>query len=461
MVVCDYLIIGGGNTGILAAENLNKLNKEVILVESTRLGGNTLNSVTIPKEVFYKETKQFSQVISYLSNQSESLQRLYEAREFIPQRVRSKILQKTNSLTKKLEYLSKVKLIYGNVSLITKNIAEVDLNDRKISVKFQKCLLCVGKDSLEIQDLEGIEKVNYMTKYSAYFLTEIPNRMAIIGLTIESMEVAAYYASIGVEITIYEKKMFEQLLPELDRYLLKHLVQKLEYNFVDIKINTEVKKIKKKKNNIIIFENGGRASEYSHVYVHTHESFDNHDLNLKKLKVKYTEKGIWVNKHHQTYQKNIFAFGSCTHHSYDKFRTVQSITEFTQNESKNERIQHKKLSTRIITNTLDVFATKLNKNKRFNRVSVSYFLDFYGMGVTESFAKGKYGPKIKISLITNPSQTDFLKIIYFEKSQKIVGVWATAFFKARFESLIEYAFENESQANKIINTIQFYMFKQS
>jgi pyruvate/2-oxoglutarate dehydrogenase complex dihydrolipoamide dehydrogenase (E3) component len=456
MIVCDYLIVGGGNTGLSAAEKLNELNKTVVIVEAARLGGNNLNLVTIPQRIFYREARQFSRLISYFSDQGDMSQKLYEAREVVSNRIQTKILHKTAQVYKKIDYLGHVKQLFGEVSFTTKNVAEMVVDGKKISIKFKKCLLCVGKDSVEPQSIPGIEDVPCITRYSAYLLPQIPTKMAIIGLTLESMDVAAFYSSLGIDVVIFEEKPKSAILPGLDKSLLDHIIYKLQLNFVNIEFDTKVIRVDKSGEQIKIQDQYSESHLVSHIYVHVRETFDNSSLNLKHIKVTYNQQGIFVDQKSRTKQGHIYAFGSCTQNT-DNTKTLDGIDSFVNSERKWIHSQHKTLTTKLFAGTAHLLHNITIPKKPTKRVAAHFYIDFVGAGMTETEAVGKYGPKVKIFVAYTARHSDFLKIIYFEKSQKIVGFWCSSFYKTRFESLLMYGMDSKIQASKIIEVVQVQM----
>jgi pyruvate/2-oxoglutarate dehydrogenase complex dihydrolipoamide dehydrogenase (E3) component len=459
MMECDYLIIGGGNAGIGLAESLNKLNKSIVLIEAGKLGGGTLNNIDIPKKEFYKEARNFNHVLNYISGKIESLDSLSEAREVVSKKIHSRIIKKHKTILNEISNLSTVKLFFGEAALITKNTANITLDEKKINLKYKKCLLCIGNDIIITNEIKGLDTIEYLTKYTIFQLVDIPQHLAIIGLTQESLEIAAFYSNLGIEVSIFEKKTKSQILQSVDRTMASFLVNKVLFNFVNIYFETNISEIRKVKDNVIISSTNKPDFKASHLYMHVDEKFDTTQTTVQNLRLKCSENGLFVDNTSKTNNSNIYAFGSCVDKKESKKIVKAKIKQFVEAESRQSEMKHKKLSTQLIINTTNLITHKPQQEKvcRLITFEMEYFLDSIGVGLSEVYARGKYGPKVKIALITNKQQSEFVKIIYFVSSKKLIGYWATSYFKTHFHSMLSFAMITKSSALTVIDTLQSHM----
>jgi pyruvate/2-oxoglutarate dehydrogenase complex dihydrolipoamide dehydrogenase (E3) component len=456
MVECDYLIIGGGDTGINLAQSLNKLNKSIVLVESYKLGGGSLNNVLIPKKEFYREAKNFSYIIKYFSEHGDITNRLYEAKKMVLTKINNDINGKYKDLLANAAKLAYLKILFGNAILLSKNTASVNIENKKIIIKYKKCLLCVGKDFIYPQHINGLETIAYLTKYTIFRLVETPDHLAIIGLTEESMEVAMFYSQLGVEVSIFEKKSKSQVLPNIDRTMASFIINKALLNYVSIHFETQIDNLQCKEGQITLFAKNNSVFKSSHLYIHIDERFDIYNETIKKVKIRSVSEGIKVDNQSRTSNTNIYAFGSCTNKNDSKKVVKAKILSFVDLETKENNNKYKTISTQLIINTANLISYKSQQEDigRLITFEMEYFLDSIGVGLSELKAIGKYGPKVKVVLLVNKRKSEFLKLIYFTSSKRLVGYWATTYFKTHFHSLLGFGMISKSNTLTIIDIIQ-------
>jgi pyruvate/2-oxoglutarate dehydrogenase complex dihydrolipoamide dehydrogenase (E3) component len=459
MVECEYLIIGGGDTGVSLAESLNKLNVSIALVEAHKLGGGTLNNVIVPKKEFYKEIKNFVHAANYFTDQDKMTDRLCEVQEIVSDKINKNINKKYNAFFDKTSSLSSLKILFGNATPLTKNTINIDLNGKNLIVKFKKCLLCIGRDFVDPQYINGIENINYLTKYTVYFINEIPTKLAIIGLTHESLEVASFYSQLGIEVNIYEQKSKSQILPSIDRTMASYLINKVLFNYVNIYFETQISQVSDQGEYINLRSQNQKLFQASHLYIHLDEKFDPSQAMIKKLRLKSTQDGIRVDANSKTNISNIYAFGSCTN-KYESKKIVRAkIEQFADQEKRKHENKHRKLSTQLILNTANIISYKPQQENigRLVTFEIGYFLDSIGVGLSEVQAVGKYGPKVRVVLIANKQQSEFVKVIYFVSSKRLLGYWATSYFKTHFHSLLSFAIISRSNTLSVIDVIQSHL----
>ncbi|MBC7472237.1 MAG: NAD(P)/FAD-dependent oxidoreductase [candidate division SR1 bacterium] len=459
MIECDYLIIGGGDTGIYLAENLNKLSKSIVLVESYKLGGGSLNNIIIPKKEFYKQVKSFSYVLKYFTDQEDLSNALYETRRVIAIKIKQNINKQLTKVFTKVAKLENLKILFGVASFLTKNTARVLIKDKYITIKYKKCLLCIGKDFVEPQIIKGANNVLFLTKYNIFHLGHIPLHLGIIGLTLESIEVASFYSHLGVKVSIFEEKLKSQVLPLIDRTMASFLVNKLIFSYVDIHFDTQIKSIEENNGEILLYSQNQDIFKTSDIYLHTKERFDLEEINGKSIGLKSTYNGINISSDNKTNIKNIYAFGSCTNKNESKKIVRAKIESFINLVEKLHKIKYKTLTSQLMLNTVN-FITYKPQQEHIGKIisfEMEYFLDSIGVGLSEYKAVGQYGPKIKVLLISNKKQSEFLKLIYFVSSKRLIGYWATSYFKIRFHSLLSFAMVSKSNTLTIIDIIQSHV----
>ena len=453
MYTCEYLIIGGGKTGIKVANELNKTGRNIVLVEEKRLGGNTLNQVDIPQEAYHYETKLLSGLARYFADEGKPAQNLYEVKKIVVERAKQKISSKAKKLAHSMEKLDKVKVVFAKASLVTKNIAEVSIDNKRIEIKFKTCFICTGKDNIMTPMISGLDSVSFLNKYSVFSINSLPLSLGIIGLNETSINVASIYSSLGVKVVIFEKYSRAKTMQAVDIDLINYVVHKLQSNFVTVEFETEIVEVKPNDDGVIMVDIFGNQHCVDNIYVDCPEGFDPETLKLGNVKIKSSTDGIAVDKNNLTKLKNIYALGSCADIKGMKVDVVSLLQAIISKDKKKRVDREKQLIVRFVHSTLDAFQP-IKVPPNYYKFELKYSINCVGLGLTERQATGKYGPKVKTTMIYSHGNSEFIKILYFENSQKIIGCWATSYYKHHFESLLVYGMEVKSNTSDIVSIIK-------
>jgi Pyridine nucleotide-disulphide oxidoreductase len=305
-----------------------------------------------------------------------------------------------------------------------------------------------------IDKIEGASEMEYLHKFNIFKLKKIPDHLGLIGFNHETIEVALFYSSIGVEVTIFEKKPLNRCFLDIDHTLYEQILVKLRANNVEIFGETSIFNIKKNENDISLISEEGKVYSVTDLYLCSRESFEDQSLGLKNLKIKYDKNGILTNKLGQTNVANIFAFGSCRASKIGEM-VINEPEKFVENERDTIKIKYAKLPTKILlgaANSIKSFQKLEVPN--FQRFSLTYFAHCVSFGITELEARRKYGPAIEVKTVCSLDYSGFLKIVFFEKSGLIAGFSAAGYYCEHFEGLVLFAVHNKLKVDKVLENIE-------
>jgi len=233
----EVVVIGAGPGGYVCAIRCAQLGLRTALVEKRQLGGTCLNWGCIPTKALYSATKL--------------LERASTAKEmgiaFAPASI---------DLEKLAEWKEGVvsKLVGGIETLLDKNGVDVRVAESRLdgpgrvalsdgdALSAERIVLATGSSAIEIPGFSFDDPLVWSSD-DALALTEIPDRLIVIGGGVIGLELATIYRRLGCAVTVLE------LLPEilsvvdLDRRTVATLARSLKLQGVDVRTDTAARSI--------------------------------------------------------------------------------------------------------------------------------------------------------------------------------------------------------------------------
>jgi dihydrolipoamide dehydrogenase len=233
----DVAVIGGGPGGYVAAIRMGQLGLNVALIEESDLGGVCLNRGCIPTKALYSATKLLERATDAQAMGIEftapviDLKKLASWKDGVISTLVGGIssLLKANGVT---IYQARGRLDgTGRVALST---AE--------TVDAERIVLATGSSPIEIPGFSFADP-HVWSSDDALDLTEIPERLVVIGGGVIGLEIATIYNRLGSAVTILE--MMPEILPgiDLDRRTIATLKRALKAQGITIRVNTAAKSV--------------------------------------------------------------------------------------------------------------------------------------------------------------------------------------------------------------------------
>lgn len=304
----DVIVIGGGPGGYVAAMKLALNGKKTILIERDRTGGTCLNRGCIPT----KALMHCSEVLETVKN-SERFGVLLDSWSVDTRKAdeyKNEVVRKLSGGVAWLLEKRGVQVIKGNAEFTGERQIRVTLPDGGVQeLSATVFIVATGSESL-LPPIEGIDGKNVMTSTEALDVTELPDRLAIIGGGVIGLEIGSIYSRFGVEVTILEA--LPELLPSADREAVQVLREAVEKN-IRIRTGAKVKAIRDSGNEKqILYELDGRDEEITagKVLVCVGRRPNTGALGLEKAGIAVSDRGyIRVNDCCETTVRNIYAVG--------------------------------------------------------------------------------------------------------------------------------------------------------
>ena len=298
----EYIVIGGGTTGIVAARQLAEAGRKVALIEQDKWGGSGLLE-DVPRKVLLNVAHTYADAVAScrMGISSSNLRYNYPTVQHFAEKVLSKA-----SLTRKNLEEKGITCIRGKAHFVGSYDVAVEGQGQISASKF---LIATGA-SMSQESIAGLDTVEYLTPKTSFEVEKPPKAVLVVGGGAGGCEIAQYFAELGAKVVIVEMK--DRLLPMLDEEVGQVMEQYLTKR-LGVRVFTQTKVIALEKDKVskrVVFLRGGQEKtvRVETIALATGRSA-NTDLGLKNAGVKFDKNGIVVDRTLQTSARNIWAAG--------------------------------------------------------------------------------------------------------------------------------------------------------
>lgn len=307
-IFVDYVVIGSGPAGQKAAIQAAKLGKRVLIVEKEVYpGGASLNSGTIP-------SKSLREAILDLTDFYE--RSFYGIKDVVKEvsindlnyRLH-KVLEEQRKMLHRQFEKNQIRLIQGYARF--ENHQEIEIFNESgtilYRVKADYFLIATGSKPRNPLNIPfDNEKVLDSTRLLS--IDHVPKTMLVLGGGIIGSEYASFFAALGTEVTVVDKR--DHLLPLLDIEIGMHLQKALTDIGLKVVGNKELEQITRLKEGVeLLCKDGTKMQAEMLLYALGREA-DVEKLQIEKAGISLDKTGyIPVNALFQTVVSNIYAAG--------------------------------------------------------------------------------------------------------------------------------------------------------
>ena len=309
----DVVIIGGGPGGYVAAIKAAQLGLDVALVEKNKLGGTCLNIGCIPTKALVRSAEVFESIKAAAdyglgaSNPIVNMERVINWKDEVVKR-----------LVEGVYYLieqNKITLVEGIGSFLDEKTVFVSGETTCTELSSKNIIIATGSEVTHLA-IPGNDANIVLTSTEILDLTELPEKLAIIGGGVIGMEFAFIYTSFGVEVTVIE--FMDHVLGTLDTDIITEIEAAAEHKGITLYTGARLEEVMDTTDNkgVIRFTQGGRihylAVDKVLMAVGRKPHLDG--LQLEKAGVTLDEKtrGIKVNAKMETTTPGVYAIGDAT-----------------------------------------------------------------------------------------------------------------------------------------------------
>lgn len=312
----DIIIIGAGPGGYETALEAAHRGLNVALIERAKLGGTCLNVGCIPTKCLCRNAEVLDEVREAarygieMADMQFDLSRAIARKDEVVGRLIAGVetLMKTPGIT----------LYHGTARLAGKHdrdchTVEVATSAGHECLKAQSVIIATGSVT-KFLPINGAHSEGVVTSTEMLSLTEVPQRLCVIGGGVIGLECAAIFSSFGSEVTVIE--YCKEVLPFFDREVAKRLRTSLKKRRITFRTGAAVTEIKDVQDaatltKLVCFEEKGKEEtvEADLVLMAVGRAANLESLNLEEAGIACTQRGITVDSNMQTNVPGIYAIG--------------------------------------------------------------------------------------------------------------------------------------------------------
>ncbi|PLX65736.1 MAG: mercuric reductase [Denitrovibrio sp.] len=298
----DFIVIGGGSAGLVAAKFAKGLGKKTAIVEKNKLGGDCTHSGCIPSKTLLKSA-HMADSIKNLKEFGLTMDTSSLDTSKVMQHVRQIVAGVYESETPDVIRAEGIDVIEGCAEF--KDNDTIIVNGEEITSKI--FLIATGSSPL-IPPIEGLSEVTSYTNETIFYIDELPSSIAVLGGGPIGIELATAFNALGVDTAVIE--MGSNILPKEDMELSELLRANMEEDDIKILTNTKVISVSQNEGFLTLKTEGAVEEVHAEVFLIAAGRTPNVEgMNLSKAGVKYNKHGIKVGRYLNTTAPNIYAAG--------------------------------------------------------------------------------------------------------------------------------------------------------
>ena len=226
MEIYDLIVIGGGPGGYLAAERAAMAGKKTLLFEKRALGGVCLNEGCIPSKALLNSAKYYEHALHAQAYGVSCSDVKIDQKAVVDRKGR--VVRTLVSGVKGKMRKHGVTVVMEEAVITGKTADGFAVSAAGKDYTGKNLIIATGSSAV-IPPIPGI-KENLgdfvLTNREVLDLTQIPERLVVIGGGVIGLEMAAYYATVGSKVTVIE--MLDHIAGATDREIGMMLQKDLE-----------------------------------------------------------------------------------------------------------------------------------------------------------------------------------------------------------------------------------------
>ncbi len=239
----DLIVIGGGPAGYVAAERAGHAGLKVLLFEKRSLGGVCLNEGCIPSKALLNSAKIYEKAI-HGSQYGVEIEGAKIDHQKVMKRKSKVVDMLVGGVAAKMKK-HKVKVIKEVATIIERNSEGFVIEAASEQYIGKQLLIATGSVPVVpgILGLKDSVEAGYtLTNREILELTEVPNKLTVIGGGVIGLEMASYYVAAGSDVTVIE--MLDHIAGQTDEEIGSILKKSLEKKGIKFLLQSKVVEVK-------------------------------------------------------------------------------------------------------------------------------------------------------------------------------------------------------------------------
>ncbi len=308
----DVVVLGAGPGGYVSAIRAAQLGAKTAIIEKNKVGGTCLNVGCIPTKALMKNVE----ILHYIdAGKKRGIKVKGELELDYAKAVKAKdkaVKQLVNGVTGLLGS-NEITMYQGMGTVKAGNKIEIAAENGDVeTIEYGKLILATGS-SPKMPPIPGADLEGVMTSEGFLSITEVPEKLVVIGAGVIGCELATVFKAYGSQITMVE--MMDKPVAILDSDVAAYMEGILTQQGIDLKLGKQVKSIARNDAgslDVTIADKDGNEEVVSGDKVLISIGRGPNVAGLDELGLE-TERGyVVVNDKLQTSAKDVYAIGDVT-----------------------------------------------------------------------------------------------------------------------------------------------------
>ncbi len=301
----NIVVIGAGTAGLVTAAGAAGLGAKVALVERALIGGDCLNVGCVPSKALIRCGRAYADARGagqFGVRIAEGVTLDFPAVMQRMRRLRAGISR--NDSAQRFRDLG-VDVFIGEARFTGTDTVEVDGK----TLRFARACIATGARAA-VLPIPGLPEVGYLTNETVFSLTELPERLAVIGAGPIGCELAQTFVRFGAQVTLLEA--MRQILPREDRDAAERIEKALVRDGVDLNCCCKIVGVRQDGAEKVVELDGDGACKdlrVDEILLGVGRAPNLEGLNLEAAGVECDNAGVKVNDRLQTTNRRIYAAG--------------------------------------------------------------------------------------------------------------------------------------------------------
>ena len=309
MELFDLLVVGGGPGGYLCAERAAQNGMKVALFEKRALGGTCLNEGCIPTKTLLNSSKMYRHATESAAFGVTATGVAYD---------HAKVVERKNKVVATLVSGVGATMKANKVTVISGNAVIQGRTDGGFAVEADgqvytgsRLAIASGSETVvpPVPGLkEGLASGFVLTNREVLDEKTLPKKLVAIGGGVIGLEMAYYFASVGVEVTVIE--MMPKIAGATDPEICKVLTDAFSKRGMQFKLSCKVLEVKA---NSVVYEENGEKKEIAcdKVLLAAGRKPATAGIGIESLGLQMDRAAIVTDRHMCTTVQNVYAIGDC------------------------------------------------------------------------------------------------------------------------------------------------------
>ena len=328
----DLVVVGGGKAGKSLAMLRAKKGDKVFMVERDKIGGTCINVACIPTKTLVSSARRLAEVRTAAAYGVDLPGADLASAEVDLEALRARKESVVGGMVeahKKMFAAPGLDFVLGTAKFVGPKTVEATLADGSVRVvEGEKVLINTGTTPA-IPPIEGLSDVDYWTSEDALRLTEIPDRLVILGGGVIGVEMASMMAAFGADVTLIEGG--EHILAREDADVAEEMAANLAAQGVTVRTGERAVRVSSGDEGVLVHTTAGEVSG-TRLLVALGRTPATKGLGLEAAGVELTERGfVKVDSRLETTAPGVYAAGDVagtpqfTHASWNDFRVLRDL----------------------------------------------------------------------------------------------------------------------------------------